>query len=518
MDAPTDRTSILLVDDRPANLVALQAVLDRPEYHLVLAGSGQEALAQLPKHDLAVILLDVAMPDMDGFATATAIRKQPEHANIPIIFITAVTEDLGWIYRAYEVGAVDFLEKPLNAHAVRAKVKFFVQLHVQRKQIERQQQQIRDQERALHEMRFRNLAESIPHIVWVASPSGDVEYVNRRWQTWTGKPAGNALGQGWLDATPDADRPRVQEAWDRGISSRAAFEFELPLVNRQGNPRWSAMRALPEDDGRGRVSRWLGTLTDIDEQRQLRDELAASVQQRDEFITIAGHELRTPLSAMKLRLGSMERRATADADETKRNVRLVAKQTDRLVELVERLLDVSRMGSAQLDLQLEPVDLADLARDAVERLSEEASRAGCTVNLKVPASVPGVWDRLRLDQVLVNLLSNAFKYGPRKPIDVTIEADDRMAHIRVEDEGIGIPADAVDRIFGRFERAVSSHNYGGLGLGLYLVARIVEAHGGTVRAESRPEQGTRFLVELPREPTAAARPVTPATPSASGGR
>ncbi|HEX8793833.1 MAG TPA: hybrid sensor histidine kinase/response regulator [Polyangiaceae bacterium] len=505
MDAGAEQTSILLVDDRPANLIALQAILDRKDYHLVPAGSGRQALELLPGVDFAVILLDVAMPEMDGFATASAIKKQLEYRDIPIIFITAVAEDLGWAYRAYDVGAIDFLEKPLDPHVVRAKVSFFVELHRQRRQLERQQRKLREQERALQEMRFRNLADAIPHIVWVATPSGELEYVSRRWQTWTGRPTAAALGRRWMDAVPAAELARVRDTWNTCVAAGEAFEFELQLADHQGATRWQAMRGLPERDGNGRLTRWLGTLTDVEEQRRLRDDLAASVTMRDEFIQVAAHELRTPLSALKLRIGSMERRPAASPEDSQRNVRLVSRQIDRLAELVERLLDVSRLQSGRMDLQLEPIDLAQVARDAVERMSDEAAKAGCALDVRIPPTVPGLWDRVRMEQVLVNLLSNACKYGANRPVRLEVEADDATARIVVHDEGIGIPGEAMNRIFGRFERAVSARNYGGLGLGLYLVAQIVEAHGGTVRAESRPERGAIFVVELPRRVIAAAR-------------
>jgi PAS domain S-box-containing protein len=508
MDAGAERTSILLVDDRPANLIALQAILDRKDYHLVAADSGRRVLELLPKHDFAVVLLDVAMPEMDGFATAHAIKKQPEQRDVPIIFITAVAEDLGWAYRAYDVGAIDFLEKPLDPHVVRAKVAFFVQLHRQRRQLERQQQKLREQERALQEMRFRNLADAIPHIVWVATPSGDVEYVSRRWQTWSGRPTASALGRRWIEAVPEAAMVQVLETWNARIASGEPFEFELQLVDARGAVRWHAMRGLPERNDRGQVTRWLGTLTEVEEQRRLRDDLAASVQLRDEFIQVAAHELRTPLSALKLRLGSMQRRPAAEPEEIRRNVGLVARQVDRLAELVERLLDVSRLQSGRMELNLEATDLARIARDTTERMSEEAKKAGCALDVSIPPSLPGVWDRLRVEQVIVNLLSNACKYGAGRPIRLQIDSDETIARVTVHDEGIGIPADAMGRIFGRFERAVSARNYGGLGLGLYLVAQIVEAHGGKVHAESSPEKGATFVVELPRGVRAAARVVT----------
>jgi PAS domain S-box-containing protein len=355
---------------------------------------------------------------------------------------------------------------------------------------------------APHEAHFRNLADAVPHVVLVASPAGDVEFASQRWEHWTGRSPDAAMGRGWLSVVPDADAERVADVWSAGIAGGEEFTFELQMLGADGVARWRAARMLPERDPDGRVVRWLGILTDMEDTRRLRDELAANLRLRDEFLQVAGHELRTPLSALKLRLYGVQRRLGRPEDAQK-DLRIAVQQCDRLGDLAERLLDVSRLQSGQVDLHPEPTDLVEIARQVVERMSEEAARAGCDLQLLSPDSVPGTWDPLRIEQVLANLLSNAIKYGARKPIRIDIEASETTAWMVVRDEGIGIAAEAMQRIFGRFERAVSVRNYGGLGLGLYLVAQIVDGHGGRVRAASRPQHGATFVVELPRAARAA---------------
>jgi signal transduction histidine kinase len=176
------------------------------------------------------------------------------------------------------------------------------------------------------------------------------------------------------------------------------------------------------------------------------------------------------------------------------------RQTDRLGGLVGNLLDVSRLAAGKLDLTPEKFDLVELVRDVAERLRDQAS---APFELRLDGPVVGTWDRLRVDQVITNLVSNALKYGRGKPVSLAAGARGNVAVVEVSDQGIGIAAADQKRIFERFERAVSPSSYGGLGLGLYIARQIVEALGGSIRVESTPGAGSRFIVELPRERTDA---------------
>jgi PAS domain S-box-containing protein len=513
---PPARVRILLVDDQPGNLLSLQGVLERDDYELVLAHGGEEALGQVLRNEFAVILLDVAMPGMDGFEVASIIKQREGYRTIPIIFVTASVHHVEWIFRAYDVGAVDFLQKPLDPRQVRAKVAVFVELFRQKRQIAEQAEQLRAKEqraqamelervRFQHERRFRNLAESIPHVVWVAGKDGGIEYVSHRWSEATGgRPEQTAKGSGWLDAVHPDDAEVLRQRWDESIRAGEFFEFEFRLRSEDGALRWYEGRALPERENGSGVVRWLGTFTDIDDQMRAQQDLREAVRIRDEFLSIASHELRTPLTALMLRLQSVRRaiQGQAEPDRLSACLEVAIRQGERLTELINRLLDASRLVSGRLTLQAADVDLVELVREVAGVMADQAARAGCAVLLHLePEEARGTWDRLRLGQVLTNLLVNAFKYGAGKPVDLTLSADEGTVRIAVTDHGIGMPPEAVDRIFDRFERAVSSTHYGGLGLGLYVVAQVVAAHGGRVSVETRSGEGSTFLVELPRTRT-----------------
>jgi signal transduction histidine kinase len=244
----------------------------------------------------------------------------------------------------------------------------------------------------------------------------------------------------------------------------------------------------------------------LEETRRARDEIQRLLHLRDEFISVAGHELKTPLTPMSIQTQTLVRMMKSSPEIVKTEkirsyLEMCSRQIDTLVRLIETLLDVSRirLGSFTLTTEL-GVDLGEVAREVVGRHRPQWEAACAPVTLSVDAPPPcGHWDRLRLEQVVGNLLSNAIKYGAGHPIEIAVSHNAHGARLVVADHGIGISADDQARLFNRFERAGSIKSFGGLGLGLYITRQIVTAHGGTIHVESQPGTGATFVVELPLE-------------------
>ena len=338
--------------------------------------------------------------------------------------------------------------------------------------------------------------------------------IERRWPTPRESPTGvpNVLRSGKPELYPEIpDEMLVAGARDaehleiaRALGLRSAMV--VPITGSRGT--FGAITFVWAESGRRYSASDLSLAMELAARAALAIDNALlygdaqrAVRLRDDFLSIAGHELRTPLTALQLQLQGLVRNVKKPAMPTVHDLveRLekASGHVARLERLINELLDVGRITTGRMTIHREEVDLAALAREVVERFSDDSERAHAPLALHAPAPVVGEWDRLRLDQVLTNLVANAVKYGAGKPIDVEVAREGGRAVVRVRDRGIGIGAADQERIFGRFERAVSERHFGGLGLGLWIVRQIVEAHGGTIAVRSAPGTETLFTVELP---------------------
>ena len=351
------------------------------------------------------------------------------------------------------------------------------------------------------EARLKRLAEALPQLVWTADAQGRLDWFNQRWRDYTGHVAGE---EGWDPALHPDDRERVGALWREALAGGRAFEIEHRLRGAGGGFRWFLRRAFPLRDPDGAIDHWFGTCTDIHDLKVSHEVLSQADRLKEEFLSMASHEFRTPLAALRLQTDLLRerlRRAHGEEERTERQLAIIDKQIRRLVKLIDVLLDVSRIIDGKLRLDLGEVDLADVVRDVAERLALEAAQAGTEIRL-IMTSATGRWDRTRLDQVVTNLLSNAIKYGEKQPVEVSVEPRGDQAVLVVRDRGIGIPRESHARVFERFQRADNTGAVSGLGLGLWIARSMVAAHGGEIRVDSAPGEGAAFTVSLPTSPPA----------------
>jgi signal transduction histidine kinase len=393
-----NQTKLLIVDDLAENLLALEAVLRQDDRLIFQAKSGEQALALLLDHEFALAILDVQMPDMNGFELAELMRGTEKTRHIPIVFVSAAGKELNYAFQGYESGAVDFLYKPLDVDAVKSKVNVFVELY-------RQRQETRRQLRALEKSR------------------------------------------------------QVQEKL-------------------------------------------------VEELQTTHGELQNAVRMRDDFMSMVAHELRTPLNTLyletQLRKRQLDRGNTAlfDAAYLGKMVARDQRQIKSMVRLIDDMLDVSRLRSNRLSLQPTEVDLPELLGRVVDSLSNQAMASGSSITLTLTPTEPlsGHWDEFRIEQVIVNLLTNALRYGGGLPVEVSMKATKDGVRVEVRDQGVGISESDQQRIFEQFERAVGNDKTGGLGLGLFITRQLVQAHGGQLEVQSRIGEGSVFSVHLPLMP------------------
>jgi PAS domain S-box-containing protein len=308
------------------------------------------------------------------------------------------------------------------------------------------------------------------------------------------------VGQSMELIIPPGRGHEESEIVSRIAAGERVAHFETKRVRKGGAILDVSITVSPLRDSEGRISGASTIMRDVSEFIATQEALRQASRLKDDFLSMASHELRTPLATLRLHtetLGRTLRKIEVADERVERKLSAMDSQFDRMESLVYTLLDVSRITAGKLVLDLATCDLGDLAREVVERFESQADTVGSELRLHA-GRLAGCWDRMRIDQVITNLVSNALKYGAGKPVEVTVDERDGAAVLVVRDQGVGIAPESQDRIFDRFERAANTYPVSGLGLGLWIAKRLVEAHGGKITVKSAPAAGATFTVTLPR--------------------
>jgi PAS domain S-box-containing protein len=358
------------------------------------------------------------------------------------------------------------------------------------------------------EAKFRTIANAMPQMVWSTLPDGYHDYYNWQWYDYTGVPEGSTDGALWKDMFHPDDQPQAWARWQHCLATGELYEVEYRLRHRSGQYRWTLGRALPLRDEQGRIVRWMGTCTDIHDQKTTSEDLLKASRRKDDFLAMLAHELRNPLAPIST-AAQLLALFPSDPARVRSASAIIVRQVAHMNELVNDLLDVSRVTRGLVELQKDSVDLKLVVNAAIEQARPimETRRHG--LHIHMTAEHPFVQgDRTRLVQVLVNVLTNAAKYTPQGgDIHLALDMDGAQAVICVSDNGVGIDAALLPHIFELFTQGerTPDRSQGGLGLGLALVKSMMELHGGLVTvASDGAGQGSRFTLRLPVETAPAA--------------
>ena len=352
---------------------------------------------------------------------------------------------------------------------------------------------------ARSESRFKQLADAMPQIVYVLDTNRQVVYLNRRWEEYTGHASAN---QNDVEALiPAEDRRRLFEAWDQHSSMMRPHALEFRLRSRDGQLRWFLRRAAPIFNADGSVDMWVGTSTDIHDQKEANSALIDADRRKNEFLAMLAHELRNPLAPI-MNIGAILEAKAGDATAVHQMTGILKRQSAHLARLIDDLLDVSRITRGKINLERERLILQDVLDRALETVHPALIAKSQAVKLSVPPRAVAIdGDIVRLTQVIGNLLANAAKFSPvGSTIFLTLESDGGNASVKVRDQGVGIDRQVLPHIFELFMQADQSldRSQGGLGIGLTIAQQLVQLHGGSLKAHSDGlGKGTEFTIELP---------------------
>ncbi|MBI2514482.1 MAG: response regulator [Opitutae bacterium] len=520
LPATTDKIEILIVDDAPEKLLALEAALTELDLQIVKAYSGREALRLVLQRDFAVILLDVNMPAMDGFETAQLLRQRPANAHTPIIFVTAFSTGETEIFRGYSLGAVDYLFTPVTPDVLRSKVSVFVELAKRNREIARQADALRRAEEARLQQQLEQAAARIEwetrrnhffrlsiELLAITDYRAVFTQTNPTWERALGYTADELSGRPILSFIHPDDQARMNEALANVTQAESPLYFETRFRATAGDYRWLGWTIAPfAAEGLLYIF-----ARDITERRQREEEinrlndslqrtatnLQTMNQELEAFAYSLAHDLRTPLRAITTYSEVLLTDEAAGLQpEATRIVQSVHRNSVRMLQLMDDFLGFFRV--ARKEPKRELVNVHALVREAITATQPDKGKRHVDFVIGDLPAVKG--DSAMLLQVFVNLLSNSVKFtSTRELARIEIGCDTACVPpvFRVRDNGVGFDMKYSNKLFGVFERLHARESFDGTGIGLATVQKIVQRHGGAVWAEAVVDQGATFYFTLP---------------------
>lgn len=503
---------ILIVDDIQENVFSLQRTLEVNGFNVDAATSGEEALKKVLKNIYSLIILDVQMPGMDGFEVAELLSSSNRTKDTPIIFLSAVSVDKRFITRGYNVGAIDYLTKPVDPDILMLKVRAFHKLSENTRALKQAENELLERNAELS-----TVLESLPQLAFMASGHGTIEYVNPVWYNYSDN-------KGAFPVTKQGTAA-IESFWTSAIQSQTSFEREVQLKPLGHDEyKYFLMKVVPLKTD-GAISKWIGTFTDIHEQKWINELLENRVQERTEelreknrmlehsnyelqqFAAVASHDLKEPLRKIQIFSNIIAERNLSNDEQLNNYIQKISASCERMTRLINDLLLYSRLSK---DVAYEDVDLGKVLNEVLSDLELTIAERNAKIDAQALPTIKAVPGQMR--QIFQNIISNSLKFtvnGARPEITISTETVDSYRQgndvldkgpyckISISDNGIGFDEVFLDKIFVIFQRLTTKEKHEGTGIGLAIAKKIVDKHKGSITAHSKLNEGATFVLVLP---------------------
>lgn len=504
--------NILLVDDKAENLFALEKLLAKPGRKFHKASSGKTALKMAYNVDFSLILLDVQMPEMNGFEVARILKSNPKTAKVSIIFVTAISKEEKYVLKGYDEGAIDYLFKPLDVEITKAKVSTYLKLDQQNRELEEKNERLEN---------LASLVDNSQEITCIFNMrTFRIEEVNSTFKNILGYEPSEVLGTTLISFFNEEDLVETKKIVKEEIKRRSEiFSFENRIICKNGTQKWMRWKIIVKNNKcfanamdisvrkmtERKLSDNLAYLVKINKELTEAKRLAeVSVQVKQEFMANMSHEIRTPMNAI---IGFTNLLLKTDlSEDQKKQLENIKFSGENLIVIINDILDFSKIEAGKLAIEEAPFNLNEVINNIIELLEPQVEEKGLYLKLDQDESIKAnlIGDSVRLNQILLNLMSNAWKFTQKGGISISIllkKEEDRVQYLqfRVKDTGIGIKQEKQQTIFDSFTQAEgdTTRKFGGTGLGLTIVKMLSELMLGSVSLESESGVGSTFIVDLP---------------------